>query len=237
MTKLIVCVDPVAVLRASRDTAEPDPVHFALQAELAGAGGIRAHLRIDRRHISQKDVDLLNKLVKTQLYLQMSPHQDIVHIANGIRPHNIILAAERRQEKTTDHGLDAALLSGELQGIVRNIDTRHTRVYLFVDPIFEQIKAAAKLGVHGLLINARAFQLDRQAGKDSKAYAQLRDAVRLSNKYNLEAHLTHGIDLDTAPLLKTIPDVAAIHIGHQLAARALQVGVMDAVKYYLRWMN
>lgn len=236
MTKLIVSVDPVALLRSSRNSPEPDPVHFALQAELAGAGGIRAHLRIDRKYISQKDVELLNRLVKTKLYLQMSPHQDIVHLVNGIRPHNIIMAAERRQEKTSDHGLDVALLAGELQGIIRNIDTRHTRVFLFVDPNFDQIKAAAKLGVHGLLINAQALQLASAAGSASKPFQQLKDAVKLTAKYGLEAHLTHGITVETAPLLQQLQGIRAIHIGHQLAARSLQIGVMEAVKYYLRWL-
>lgn len=235
MTKLIVSVDPIAVLRSSRDTAEPDPVHFALQAELAGAGGVRAHLRMDRRHINQNDVELLNRLVKTQLYLQMSPHQDIVHIVNGIRPHNIILAAERREEKTTDHGLDVALLANELQGIIRNIDTRHTRVYLFVDPNFEAIKAAAKLGVHGLLINMHGLQFAQPSQRASKAIPLLKDSIRLTNKYGLEAHLSHGVDLETAPVIKEIPDVAAVHVGHQLVARALQTGVMEAVQHYLRW--
>lgn len=235
MTKLIVAVDPVAILRASRDSNEPDPVHFALQAELAGAGGIRAHLRIDRRHITQQDVELLNRLVKTELYLQMSPHQDIVHLVSGIRPHNIILAAERRQEKTTDHGLDVALLAGELQGIIRNIDTRHTRIFLFVEPNLEQVKAAAKLGVTGLIINARGLQMTHNTAPVTRPFQNLRDAVKLAVKYGLEAHLAYGITIETIPLLRQIPDVAAIHIGHLLAARALQQGVMDAVKHYLQW--
>ena len=235
MTKLIVGVDPVAILRGSRGSNEPDPVHYALQAELAGAGGIRAHLRIDRRHITQQDAELLNRLVKTEFYLQMSPHQDIVHLVNGIRPHNIILAAERRQEKATDHGLDVALLAGELQGIIRNIDTRHTQVFLLVEPNLEQVKAAAKLGVTGLIFNARGLHLTHNTAPVTRPFQNLKDSVKLAVKYSLEAHLAHGITIDSLPLVRQIPDVAAIHIGHQLAARSLQQGVVDAVKHYLKW--
>ncbi|CAM2064292.1 Pyridoxine 5'-phosphate synthase [Sulfidibacter corallicola] len=230
--KLIVSVDQVALLRASRNGRDPDPIHFALQAEFAGAEGIRAHLRIDRRHIVEEDVELLNRLVKTQFYLQVSPHQDIIHLVNGVRPHNAILAPERREEKATETGLDVALLSRELNGILRNIDMNQTKVFLLVEPHLDQIKAAAKLKVHGLALNVRDLMVDPQSVVFQKKFETLRDGVRLCRKYGMEAHLINGIQAPWIPYLLRVQGVSGIHVGHPLVAHALQVGVGPAVAWF-----
>lgn len=230
--KLVVGVDQVALLRASRNAREPDPVLFALQAEFAGADGIRAHLRIDRRHVIEEDIELLNRQVKTEFYLQASPHQDIIHLVNGLRPHNLILAPERREEKATENGLDVALLARELAAIIRNIDERQTRVFLMVDPQLDQVKAAAKLKVHGLALNVRDLVVDPRSIVFQKKFDAISDAVRLTRKYGMEVHLINGIEAKAIPHLLTLPGITALHMGHPLVARALQVGVSDAVRYY-----
>ena len=234
--KLIVCVDQVAFLRASRKAKEPDPVHFALQAELAGAMGIRAHLRIDRRDLGEQDMELFNRMVKTQFYLQVSPHQDIVHLVNGLRPHNLVLSGERR-EGALENGLDVTLLAKELLGIIKNIDNNQTRVFMFVEPQLDQVKAAAKLGVHGLLINVRDVVGEARSLASRKSYSQLADVVRLSAKYGLETHIGGGIQAEHLPFLMKVPGIMAVHLGHQLVARSLQMGVVQAVKSYLNLLS
>ena len=231
--KLIVSVDQVALLRTARRTSEPDPVHFALQAELAGALGIRAHLRIDRAGMTEQEMEQMNRMVKTRFYLQVSPHQDIVHLVNGLRPHNVILCAERREDRAVETGLDAALLSRELQGIIKNIDTRQTRVFLFVEPDLEQVKTAARLQVRGLLINVRDLMVNPLELPEQKRFEQLKETIRLSAKYGLETHLAGGVVAERIPDLMSLPGVRALHVGHQLVARSLQLGVLESVKSYL----
>ena len=228
----IVSVDQVAYLRAGRGGGEPDPVHFALQAELAGVDGIRAHLRFDQRYITEDDAVDLNRLCKTTFYLQVSPHQDVLHLVNTIRPHNLILAAERREEQAVDSGLDAMLLANELKGIIPNVDQFQTRVFLFLEPELDQIKMAARLGVHGVLINVRDLMVDNR-NADAKKWQRISDAVRLAAKFNLEPHLGGGIIAKHLSRLAAIPGVRAIHFGHQLVARSLYQGVASALQPYL----
>jgi len=231
--KLIVSVDHVAGLRATTGSQEPDPIHYALQAELAGAMGIRAHLRIDRHGFSERDAELINRLVKTRFYLQLSPHQDIVHLLNGLRPHNAILSAERRDEHALEHGLDATLLTRELQSIIKNVDSRQTRIFLFIEANLDQVKAAARLDVHGVVINVRDIMLDLWGDAHTDKMRRLNDALRLAAKYKLEAHLASGILAEAIPELAALPGVTAIHMDYQLAARSLIMGVTEAVRSYL----
>lgn len=231
--ELIVAVDQVAFMRESRQSRVPDPVHFALQAELAGAAGIKAHLRLDRRHVQEDDVYHLSRLVKTQFYLQLSPNQDISHVVNEVRPRNLILAAERRDEISTETGLDVSLLAGQLLPLIRNIDQKVTRVFLLVDPVFDHIRAAAKLEVSGLMINMRDYALAAESGYSERLFREIRDAVKLSSKYGLETHLVNSIRFDMIPSLSRLVGVRGIHVGHHLLARAAFAGVADAVQAYL----
>ena len=229
---LVVSVDQVGFLRSFYDSREPDPVHFALQAEMAGVNGIRANLRVDRKYLKEEDMELLNRQVKTSFYLQISPHQDIIHLVNSLRPHNLILAAERRDEKAATIGLDVSLLINELHGIVHNIDMRQTRVFLFIDPELDQIKAAAKLQVHGVLINIRDLMTASMTATTGKKKNQLSDAVRLARKYGLVVHLAGGVLAEQLPALNAIEGISAIHVGHQFVARSLLMGVVPAVKVF-----
>ncbi|MCB1049717.1 MAG: pyridoxine 5'-phosphate synthase [Acidobacteria bacterium] len=230
--RLIVSLDQVAFLREARQSLEPDPVQFGLDAEMAGAGGLRAHYRIDRRHIQERDVELIGRMCKTRFYLQLSPNQDIVHVVNQLRPQFLILGAERRDELATETGLDVSLLASQLLQIFRNIDTNQTRIFVMIDPDFDQIRTAAKLEIHGVVLNVRD---QVQAGLRSitaKKMAVLSDAVKLSAKYGLETHLSNSISLGVLPYLAQIPGVDGIHVGHHLVARALHTGVSEAVKQF-----
>jgi len=231
--ELAIAVDQVAMLRASRQAREPDPVHFALQAELAGASGVRAHLRVDKRNITEEDAALLIRLVKTKFFLQVSPHQDLLHLVNGLRPQHLILVAERRDERAAESGIDATLLANDLKGVIHNIDRRQTRVFLFVEPDLDQVKTAAKLQVDGVAVNARELAAATQPAVYERKLRQLRDAVKLAAKFGLETHAAHGVDARILPDLALTPDLRTIHVGHPLVARALHVGVAESVRYFL----
>lgn len=234
---LVVSVDQVGMLRATRGSDEPDPAHFAMQAELAGALGIRAHLRIDRAYMNEQDMELLSRMVKTHFYLQISPHQDVVHLINTLRPHNVVMCAERRDDRAGESGLDATLLAKELAGIIKNVDTRQTKVFLFVDPDFDQIKTAAKLNVQGLLLNVRDLMLDPLPLNAQKRFNNLKNSMKLGFKYGLEMHLAGGVTAQRFRQLASIPGLSRIHVGHQLIARSLQLGVLDAVRSYLHLLT
>ncbi|MCB1041672.1 MAG: pyridoxine 5'-phosphate synthase [Acidobacteria bacterium] len=231
--QLVVSVDQVAMLRETRKARLPDPVHFALEAEQAGANGIKAHLRLDRRHIQDYDVHLLARLVKSRFFLQLSPNQDISHIVNELRPQNLVLAAERRDEIATENGLDVSLLAGQLLPLIRGIDQKTTRVFLLVDPVFDHIRAAAKLEVHGLMINLRDYALASVSGFSEKLFREVRDAVKLSSKYGLETHLVNAIRFDMVPALSRLDGVAGIQVGHDLVSRALMTGTRHTVTSFL----
>lgn len=235
--RLIVSVDHAAVLRTAGRASEPDPVHFAVEAELAGASGVRAHLRIDRRDLSERDIEQLNRMVKTELYLQISPHQDVVHLVNGLRPHNVILSAERRDEHALEHGLDVSLLNRELNGIIKNVDTRITRLFAFIEADLDHVKAAAKLGLFGVVINVRDLMVDDRSDSRTRRLASVADAVRLAAKYKLETHLAGGVSAQKLPELAVIQGVRAVHVDHQFAARSLIKGVAETTRAYLQIMQ
>jgi len=231
--RLILSVDPVAAMRVSRKGVDPDPVHFALDAEMAGLEGIKAHLRLDRRHIQEQDVELFIRLLKSDFYLQMSTNQDVVHLVNTLRPKYIILVAERRDEVSTETGLDVALLAKQLLPVIREIDGRQTKVFLAVDPDMEQIRAAAKLEVHGLCISVRDYMLHQGfTFRKNDKLKQMLDAVQLSVKYGLETHLFNNISWSALPLLAHIPGVTAIHLGHQFISACMFNGIQAAVMSY-----
>ena len=227
---LIASVDQLVLLRASRKAREPDPVHFAMEAELAGVQGIRAHLRQDRRLLSEEDADLLSRQVKSRFYLQMAPHAESLHLVNALRPRNLILSAERREGRTSEIGLDVALIASELQGMLHNIDNSQTKVFFLIEPDLSQVKVAAKLGISGLVINVKDLMVDPHLAIDPVRYKQVCDAVRLCTKYHMEAHVAGGILPERLPDLLKIENLHAIHIGHHLVSRACLTGVREAVR-------
>jgi pyridoxine 5-phosphate synthase len=236
--RLILSVDQVAAIRASRQSLEPDPVHFALDAEMAGFEGIKAHLRLDRRHIIENDVELLNKMVKSDFFLQISTNQDVLHLVNSLRPRNLILVSERRDEVHTDTGLDVSLLGKQLYHTIREIDDRETKVFLAVDPDLEQIRASAKLEVHGLCISLRDQILqDTQFTRSSSGFFRTAEAVKLSVKYGLETHLFNSISWNVLPRLTSIPGVSAIHLGHHFISDCLFRGLHETARAYRQRLN
>jgi pyridoxine 5-phosphate synthase len=233
MPKLGVNIDHVATLRQARRAAEPDPVHAALQAELAGAHGIAVHLRSDRRHIQDRDVEILRKVVKTRLDIEMAATQEMVRVALTIKPDQVTLVPERREEVTTEGGLDVVLNSVQLKPVVRTLGEGGIHVSLFVDPDLEQVKQAHKIGVPAVEINTASFA---EAGSDharDEALRKVADAARLGRKLGLAVQAGHGLTYRNVAALAALPEVAGLNIGHSIVARALLVGMERAVREML----
>src|SRR6059058_1815740 len=157
MTKLGVNIDHIATIREARKTNEPDPVAAAVIAELAGADGITVHLRSDRRHIQDRDVEILRQVVKTRLNLEMAATQEMLKIAITAKPHQVTLVPERREEITTEGGLDVVLNSVQLKPAVKMLEEGGIHVSVFVDPDLEQVKEAHQIDAHAIEINTAAY--------------------------------------------------------------------------------
>jgi pyridoxine 5-phosphate synthase len=230
MPLLFVNIDHVATLRQARRGSEPDPLHAALLAELGGADGITVHLRSDRRHIQDLDVENLKHVVKTRLNVEMAATQEMMRIALTVKPDQVTLVPERREELTTEGGLDAVLNSVQLRPVVRTLREAGVRVSLFVDPDLEQVKEAHKLDGEAIEINAAAYADARDDRSRDAALRKTVDAVRLGRKLGLGVHAGHGLHYRNVGRIAAIPEVGELSIGHSIVARSLLVGMERAVR-------
>jgi len=230
MIRLAVNIDHVASVRQARRAAEPDPVHAAVLAELGGADGITVHLRGDRRHIQDRDVEVLRKVVRTSLTLRMAATQEMVRIALTLKPDQVTLMPERQDEVTTEGGLDAVLNGAQLRSSVKTLQEAGIQVSLFVEAELEQVKEAHKLGARVVEINTAAWA---DAADDRAREAPLRrltDAARLGRKLGLHIHAGHGLTYLNVASIATLTEISELHIGHSIVARALLVGMERAVR-------
>jgi pyridoxine 5-phosphate synthase len=229
MKRLSVNIDHVATLRQARGENEPDPVTAALIAEIAGAVGIVSHLREDRRHIQDKDVYLLRKVLKTKLDLEMAATEEIINIALDVVPDLVTLVPEKRQELTTEGGLEVVSQQAYLKEVTSRFHRKNILVSLFVAPNKEQIKAAKNTGADfvelhtGDYANARGKAVDGQLERLKKA---ARDAAKLGLKINAG----HGLDYRNVKPVALIEEIEEFSIGHALISHALFVGIERAVK-------
>jgi len=229
MLRLGVNLDHVATVRQARRAAEPDPIQAAVLAELGGADGITVHLRADRRHIQDRDVEILRQLVKTRLNLEMAATQEMVRIALTVKPDQATLVPERREEVTTEGGLDVVLNAVQLKPTVKTLQEAGIEVSLFVDPDLEQVKEAHKLGARAIEINTAAYAEARDDRSREAALRQLVDAARLGRKLGLQVHAGHGLDYKNVGAIAALPEIRELNIGHSIVARALLVGMERAV--------
>ena len=228
--RLGVNVDHIATLREARRGQEPDPVAAAVIAELAGADGITVHLREDRRHIQDRDLDLLRRSIKTRLNLEAAATPAMVTVAATHKPDTVTLVPERREEITTEGGLDVLLNQGLLRKTVADLKVAGATVSIFVDPDFDQIKAIAKLGVGCIEINtakySEAIRPDQAAAEAEKIALAARSASRLG----LAVLAGHGLNYRNVRRIVQIPEVEEMNIGHAIIARASLVGMERAVR-------
>lgn len=237
MPRLAINVDHVATVRQARLAAEPDPVAAAVFAELAGAHGIVVHLREDRRHIQDRDVAVLRKTVKTKLNLEMAATKEMVEIARKIKPAVATLVPEKRQELTTEGGLDVAGFESSLKSAVETLHGSGTAVSLFIDPDAKHIKAARRLEADYIELHTGTFAEAKSFADRQEQFERLVTAARLAKKLELGVHAGHGVDYLNILWLKNITEIEEFSIGHSIIARAVLVGMDRAVREMLELMG
>ncbi len=236
MLRLGVNIDHVATLRNARGGPHPDPVRAALLVREAGGQGITAHLREDRRHIRDEDVARLRSECDLPLNLEMAATEEMLAIARRIRPHASCIVPERREERTTESGLDAVAGEERLRPFVRALADAGIRVSLFVDPDPYQLEAAARLRVPAVELHTGAYAA-AQGGRRAAELERLRRAARICAELGLECHAGHGLDYENVGPVAAIPEVVELNIGHFLIGEAVFVGFVAAVRRMRRLMD
>lgn len=227
--RLGVNIDHVATVRNARGTDYPDPVRAALLAVEAGADGITAHLREDRRHICDDDIERLARELPIPLNFEMAATDEMLAIALRVRPHAACIVPEKREERTTEGGLDAAGQHNRLQHLVSELTAARVRVSLFIEPDARQIEAALRLGAPVVeLHTGRYAELDGEARAEE--LRRLADAAALAAKNGVEVHAGHGLTVANVAPIAAIPQVRELNIGHSLISDALFVGLGEAVR-------
>jgi len=242
MLKLGVNIDHVATVREARyrgrELGEPDPVAAALACEAAGAHGITVHLREDRRHIQDRDVWRLRELIKTRLNLEMANAPEIVAIALKVKPDIVCLVPERRQEVTTEGGLDVA---GNLAAITetrKRMNDARIEVSLFIAPDPAQIEAASRTGSQFIELHTGAFAESFEDARDREAeLGRLIAGARPAHDLGLKVNAGHGLNYQNLLVLPRVPHLVELNIGHSIVSRAITVGLPAAVKEMLRLME
>ena len=230
MAKLGLNVDHIATVRQARGGIEPDPVTAAALGELAGAEGITIHLREDRRHIQDRDLEILRRTVKTKLNLEMAATQEMVRIALKVKPEQVTLVPEKRQELTTEGGLDVIVHAKLISDAVKRLRDGGIVVSLFVDPNQEQVKAANKTGADCIEIHTGAYAEAAGWTAQERELEAIDTAIKLARKVGLGVNAGHGLNYVNIKSLAAIGGIEEYNIGHSIIARALLVGLDRAVK-------
>jgi pyridoxine 5-phosphate synthase len=239
--RLGVNIDHVATIRNARGGIHPDPVKAARLAAAAGADGITAHLREDRRHISDEDIARLTGEIDLPLNLEMAATEEMLAIALRHRPHAACIVPERREERTTEGGLDAAGGHNHLQSFVDSLTRAGSRVSLFIEADPRQLEAAVRLGAPVIELHTGAFcdaYLEDPEGERAKeCLERIRKAAALAQEMGLECHAGHGLTFDTVGAVAVIPTIAELNIGHFLIGEAIFSGLDSAIRRMRALMN
>jgi pyridoxine 5-phosphate synthase len=229
MLRLGVNIDHVATVRQARRAAVPDPLEAALIAERAGADGITVHLREDRRHIQERDVERLRERIATKLNLEMAVTPAMIAFAERLRPGDACFVPEKREELTTEGGLDVAAQLERVKDGVARLQDRGIHVNLFIDPAQAQIEAARATGAHGIEIHTGSYCNAVGAARQAERKA-ITEAAALAQSLGLEVHGGHGLDYENVLPIAAIPEIVELNIGHSIVARAVMVGMEQAVR-------
>ena len=233
MARLAVNVDHVATLRQARGIAIPDPVEAAVLAELAGAHGIVVHLREDRRHIQDRDVRVLREIVKTKLNLEMAATQEMVEAAVALRPEVATLVPEKRQELTTEGGLDVSGHAAQVEKAATTLRGAGIRVSAFIDPDIVQVKAAADAGANIVEIHTGLYADSKDDISRGIELEKIAKAVVFASKAGLKVSAGHGLNYVNVKPVAALREVEEMSIGHSIIARAVMVGISAAVREML----
>jgi len=233
MAGLAVNVDHIATLRQSRGVSYPDPVAAAVLAELAGADGIVVHLRGDRRHIQDRDVRILRRVVQTKLILEMASTTEMLGIALDIKPDLVTLVPERREEITTEGGLDLVVHKTAVTETIGMLQNSGIPVSIFIDPKPEQLKLAHQANANMVEIHTGTFCDAKTSKKKKQAFSKIVDAIKLSYKLRLGVNVGHGICYNTIKAFKGLKEIDEFSIGHSIVSKAALVGMERAVREML----
>ncbi len=234
MTGLMVNVDHIATIREARGIDEPDPVIAAALAELAGCDGIIVHLREDRRHIQDRDLELLRKTVKTKLNLEMASVPEMVKIAKRIKPNMATLVPEKRKELTTEGGLDALANRRSVKKTVKELQKAGIIVSLFIDPDPKQIEVSKEeIEADCIEIHTGAFSEAMSIKQEEHELQKLIEAVEIASQLGLSINAGHGLDYRNIKKVVPIKEIEEFSIGHSIVARAVMVGMEKAVREML----
>jgi pyridoxine 5-phosphate synthase len=229
MIRLGINVDHVATLRQARRIDIPDPVEAALFAERGGADGITVHLREDRRHIQERDVELLRERIATKLNLEMAVTPAMVAFAQKARPNDACFVPEKREELTTEGGLDVANQQRKIKDAVATLQERGIHVSLFIDPDQKQIEAAKAVGAHAVEIHTGSYCNASGSARENERTV-VAQAATLAQRLGLEVHGGHGLNYDNVIPIAAIAEMIELNIGHSIIARAVMVGIEQAVR-------
>ncbi len=232
--RLYINIDHVATLRQARRGVEPDPVDAALACEAAGADGITAHLREDRRHMQDADIDRLKKSVRTYFNLEMACVAEMLELARRLKPEQVTLVPERREEITTEGGLDITSDPARIRGAIDALSEAGIRVSLFIDPTRAAVEQSKKLGVPAIELHTGSYA--HRPGSDATVEA-LRDSARRGADLGLAVHAGHGLTVRNVGPVASIAEIEELNIGHSIISRAVFVGIDRAVREMREAMN
>ena len=236
MIRLGVNIDHVATVRNARGGDNPDPVRAALLAEAAGADGITAHLREDRRHISDDDIARLSKGLKIPLNLEMAATEEMLAIALKAKPHAVCIVPEKREERTTEGGIDVLSQFARLKPIVAQLGDAGIRVSMFIEPDRKQIDASRELGAPVVELHTGAYA-NANGGARDKLLRHIHNAAEFGADIGLEIHAGHGLTYDNVGPIAAIPHIVELNIGHFLIGEAVFVGLENAIARMRICMN
>jgi pyridoxine 5-phosphate synthase len=237
MSRLGVNIDHVATLRQARGGREPDPIWAAVLAELGGADGITVHLREDRRHIQDRDLRLLRQTVQVRLNLELAADPGVLSIACEVRPDQVTFVPERREELTTEGGLDVAGHSARVGQAVKRCRDSGIEVALFVDPEPRQVEAALALGVAALELHTGRYADAPEGPLRARELVALRDAAAATVAAGLELHAGHGLNYHNVAPIACLNRMVELNIGHSIVSRAVLVGLLQAVREMKECIN
>lgn len=223
-------IDHIATVRNARGTQYPDPVQAAFVAEQAGADGITVHLREDRRHITDRDIALLRQTIQTRMNLEMAVTEEMISIACQTRPHFCCLVPEKREEVTTEGGLDVAGQQVKMNEAVARLQQANILVSLFIDPDFQQIDAAVAANAPFIEIHTGAYAEAQDPDDVEKELERIRAAVSYAASKGLKVNAGHGLTYHNVQAIAALPDIYELNIGHAIIGRALFSGLADAVR-------
>ncbi len=230
MIELGVNIDHVATLREVRKTIEPDPVYAAVEAELGGADGITIHLREDRRHIQERDLKLLRQIIKTKLNLEMALNDEVIKIALDVKPDIVCIVPERREEITTEGGLDAKNNKNKLKETIKLLNKEGILVSVFVDPEKEQIEICRECGAQYIELHTGSYANSFHPLKPTKEYDKLKESAIFAYSIGLIVNAGHGLNYQNVGPICKIPHINELNIGHSIIGRSIFIGLRNAVK-------